>query len=702
MKQSEKNHLRAHLANHNRTGQKHWAHKAGKKEVKIVRTTIILLVVIVLAVMGVRMLTSSQALAFTTETAKTATSFIDSEGVQVHSTYGAYSNASAVVSHVKQLGIRWVRDGAGGGGIQSSLYAAGIKLDLVTTVASTSAMSGAHANASAHAGSVVAVEGLNEVDMFHGSDFSGACSLQANLYNQMKSDPATKNIPVMSFSIAGINLGSTDVAAQKGCPNLANISDIANIHSYLGARTPEIALPARYASAVKYLGGSKNPVAITETGNHTALQNTLSNPPIDEAGQAVYAPRLYLFNFLYGVKMTSKYELVDQGNDQTNQEKTFGFFHNNWTPKPAATAIANMNSILSDSKSFTPGGLAYTFSSGADSTLQHLLLQKADGSFYLAVWRNTSVWDRTSKTDLNPGSSNLTINFPNSVPITTYEPNVSSNPTQATVTATSKTISLGPNVVILRIGGGSVPPPPPPPSTKPDLTVTTASPVTAVAGSSVTYMASVKNQGGVAIAAGTPITAEFSLGGKVIGTSTAYTNGLAAGEAATVTLSAPVTVPAAGNYPLIVTVDKTNTISESDETNNTYSVTFASTTTLPPTGKPDLTVTLVKPSQADNGTPVVFAAVVKNIGSVATPANTLIGVAFSVDGAHVSMSTYDTSSLAPGQSVTLSANTGPNSNRFWTSVAGTHQLSAWVDDQNRIAESNETNNTATITISVNN
>jgi len=118
----------------------------------------------------------------------------------------------------------------------------------------------------------------------------------------------------------------------------------------------------------------------------------------------------------------------------------------------------------------------------------------------------------------------------------------------------------------------------------------------------------------------------------------------------------------------------------------------------------DLIVTSItwSPSPVASGNHVIFTATIKNQGSVATPAGTIVGVQFAMDGS-TSVLTWndkDTTSLGAGQSVTLTATGGTGGNNFWTAASGSHTVQAWVDDVNRIAESNEGNNKLTATVSV--
>ena len=99
------------------------------------------------------------------------------------------------------------------------------------------------------------------------------------------------------------------------------------------------------------------------------------------------------------------------------------------------------------------------------------------------------------------------------------------------------------------------------------------------------------------------------------------------------------------------------------------------------------------PSHPKAGDPITFSALVKNRGTVATDEGTIIGVAFQINGLTVAWSDNDKASLAAGATRKLKANFGPGEAPTWTSVAGEHTLSAWVDDVNRLPDTNRNNNT---------
>jgi hypothetical protein len=120
------------------------------------------------------------------------------------------------------------------------------------------------------------------------------------------------------------------------------------------------------------------------------------------------------------------------------------------------------------------------------------------------------------------------------------------------------------------------------------------------------------------------------------------------------------------------------------------------------TGTVDLIVTDISwsPANPQQGNEVVFSAVVKNQGTAASPSGVKHGLGFFVDGVQVSWNDAHYSSIPAGQSVTLTANGGPNGKSSWTATGGNHTIKAVIDDTYIIDESNENNNSREESMSV--
>lgn len=99
------------------------------------------------------------------------------------------------------------------------------------------------------------------------------------------------------------------------------------------------------------------------------------------------------------------------------------------------------------------------------------------------------------------------------------------------------------------------------------------------------------------------------------------------------------------------------------------------------------------------GDQVTFIAVVRNAGTRATPADTVHGVAFSVDGRTVTWSARSADPLAPGGLRTYPADAGLDSST-WSATAGSHEILVHVDDIDRIHELDEGNNLTTTRLTV--
>jgi hypothetical protein len=207
--------------------------------------------------------------------------------------------------------------------------------------------------------------------------------------------------------------------------------------------------------------------------------------------------------------------------------------------------------------------------------------------------------------------------------------------------------------------------------------------VTSLAYSNGVFTSVVKNQGTAATPAATAIGVGYRVDG-VQRTWGSVMGPLAAGASATIgTHGGSYAIPS-GTHAIEAVADDINRFAESNESNNK----LQQTVTVGGTALPDVVVTSLSYS---NG---VFACVVRNQGGAATPQGVAVGAAYLVDGVYRTWGS-GMGPLAAGASMTLGTNGGG-----FIVPSGTHVIEAFADDVNRFAESNESNNRLSQSISV--
>jgi hypothetical protein len=159
-------------------------------------------------------------MAANTQTALRTEGFINSLGVDTHMDYtdGAYANEANVASDLAYLGVSNIRDSvpdlAGGIPAQNQITAlhkladAGIKFDLLVDAKDAdlpAEMVQLNALESYHPGSIIAVEGPNEINnwpvTYPGlTGQAAATALQKNLYGLVHGDTALKGVSVYDFT----------------------------------------------------------------------------------------------------------------------------------------------------------------------------------------------------------------------------------------------------------------------------------------------------------------------------------------------------------------------------------------------------------------------------------------------------------------------------------------------------------------------
>jgi hypothetical protein len=217
-------------------------------------------------------------------------------------------------------------------------------------------------------------EGPNEDDANAGAALLGFMQL---LQNTVRANPATAAMPIIAPSF----ITASAYAAQG---NLSSLVTYGNTHDYYATFNPET---GPYGASFYNCGGygsmqfdmclaqmaaPNGPVVSTETGYQSGVG-------LSDAIIGRYELRTLFESLSLGMKRTYLFELID------DPSGNWGLLTGTFSPRPAYTAIANVLSLLKDASFPQPGKLSYTLA-GQTQNLDHLLLQKSDGTFYLAIW----------------------------------------------------------------------------------------------------------------------------------------------------------------------------------------------------------------------------------------------------------------------------------------------------------------------------
>jgi len=339
---------------------------------------------------------------------KRAQSFVESIGVNVHLMYfdGGYSNLDRTLAALSYLGIHNVRDSALSAAPSAwARYAAaaeaGVKFNLfVRDDDVTGALARLHTFVQQFPGSIISIEGPNEVNNFPvvyrgKAGTEGAQIYQKSLFDTVKSDPLLKDIPVYNFTTY---------------PNASGASDFGNIHPYpKGGRQPYDTILSESQNRIM----PDKPLVITEAGYYT-LPGPAGWGGVDDQTQGVYLVNLLLDAAFLGLPRTYIYQLLDAypDADMTKQESHFGLFDIRYQPKSSATAIRNIVRLMTDND---PGANAFplratdNYTINAPSSARSLIFQKAARESIVAVWNEPQIWDGQNFRPIAPVQETVTL-----------------------------------------------------------------------------------------------------------------------------------------------------------------------------------------------------------------------------------------------------------------------------------------------------
>ena len=255
------------------------------------------------------------------------------------------------------------------------------------------------------------LEPVNEPDLKGTTGWESSTLADDDTFTRLLAQPrfaALRGIPHLSPAIG--HASNTTALLASGWSKTR--ADVGNFHPYPAAwGGPENALGTACGatdalSCAGELGQSAAPIA-TESGYSTS-GTPLSTNWVSERAQAIYLPRLLLENYRRGIARTYLYELIDLKPQRGSAVDGYGLWRARAAgttfvagdPKPAALAVSRMNATIGDlgAPSATSSLDVTLQSSGkvlGDDDVRRVLLQRADGSYVLALWQPKAVWDNT-------------------------------------------------------------------------------------------------------------------------------------------------------------------------------------------------------------------------------------------------------------------------------------------------------------------
>jgi hypothetical protein len=378
--------------------------------------------------------------------------FTDSIGVVTHLSYTDtlyYTDFPAIAQSLQTLGVHHIRDGYYPWAASSPIILAhqqlagmGIKTTYVIPYQPTTAYSQLLALSqqivqfSGMVGDMEAVEPPNECDVSGSCGGYGDAAVESvvNFLPAIYDSGSTLRIPFLgpSFALPPSYSTAGDIHLKMS---------VNNLHVYFGGRNPGSAgwgdcdpQGNSYGSFAYWLDqaaldGPDRQSEITETG-YMAYPSNSTPYTVPESVEASYIPRTLLLAFARGIKRTFLYELLDEVSSPG-----YGLLHADMSPRPAFTAVQNLIATLYDSTTaFTPKPLAFSIT-GGDSTLNHVLLEKHDGSYWLVLWLEKSSWNADTAQPISVAPQQVTLTLgPGHTATVLHEFN-----TQGTVTTSSLT-----------------------------------------------------------------------------------------------------------------------------------------------------------------------------------------------------------------------------------------------------------------------
>jgi hypothetical protein len=342
-----------------------------------------------------------------------ADSFVDAVGVNIHLHYDGTpyrTQFPLIKERLRELAVRHIRDGLidttwqGYYDRLNELGDMGIKSTLIVTPEQSTDVWIQYPRRVSR--TFAAYEGPNEYDRSGKSNWAQIVRATMTRLGGLRGVAGLENYPIYGPSL-------TSAAAFTALGDISATFDYVTMHNYFAGRHPSTggwgangygSIRWNLELAGRYGGGK--PAVTTETG-YQDVSTAVDFVPREVAGN--YLPKLLLEQYRAGVTRTFLYELCDFPGSGG-----YGLLDDRAMPKPGFHAVKGLLTLLADpGPAFTPAGLSYSVI-GDTGGIRHMLFQKRDGTYYLALWQSGEVWDPITRTLVTAPRAEIavTLSFP--------------------------------------------------------------------------------------------------------------------------------------------------------------------------------------------------------------------------------------------------------------------------------------------------
>ena len=313
------------------------------------------------------------------------------------------------------------------------------------------------------------VEGVNEGDYTIDQDYQDTrpniwvpqlIAYQKRLWEHIKED---QDSDINHLLVVGPSFANISASPAKVGDLLRDYMDYGNIHAYPSAAQDPVANwgwdlnESEIKNRMQILAGNK-PIITTETGYHNCLTTDIKyHMGVPEDVSAVYSLHVLFEYFIAGIERTYLYEFLDQREAADGDiQRHFGMIRVDGTPKPAYTALQNLIALLNDDNELyitKPFEYELVCDNLPDKEiLKHQLLQKSDGSWWVAIFRTPTLYDPLNSCKLECKAVNVKLLLDRKTKeIDIYRPNVSQSIQSSFKNQDEITFDLNEYLVLIRI-----------------------------------------------------------------------------------------------------------------------------------------------------------------------------------------------------------------------------------------------------------